>query len=277
MAVVSPEARLGVGVKIGAFATIEDDVELGDFCIVGSGAVIKSGVVAGCHNEFAEHSVIGGAPQHAARPRDIGRVRIGDHNVFREHVTVHRALKPESTTVIGDHNYAMAGAHFGHDVVMGSNCICANAALLGGHVIVEDRSFVSGAVAVHQFCRVGRLAMVGGHARIVQDVPPYMLVDGQTGCIVGLNVVGLRRSGHSADEIAELKAAYRTIYRRGLTWKEVLDALDQDFVGGSVKHLRQFLGGGTRGFAQERRVPPTATLKLRVPDEDAAVIRARAG
>jgi UDP-N-acetylglucosamine acyltransferase len=264
-------------VKVGAFATIEDGVELGDFCTVGSGAVIKSGVTAGCHNEFAEHAVIGGAPQHVARPQQVGGVRIGDHNVFREHVTIHRALKPGTATTVGDHNYVMASAHFGHDVVVGSNCICANAALLGGHVTVEDRSFVSGAVAVHQFCRIGRLAMVGGHARIVQDVPPYMLVDGQTGCIVGLNVVGLRRSGHSADDIAELKAAYRTVYRRGLSWKEVLDALDQDFVGGPAKHLRQFLAGGTRGFAQERRVPPSTTLRLRVPEEDAAVLRARAG
>ena len=263
--------------KIGAFATVEDDVELGDFCTVASGAVIKAGVKAGCHNEFAEHAVIGGAPQHVARPQQIGRVRIGDHNVFREHVTVHRALKPGVSSVVGDHNYVMAGAHFGHDVVVGSNSIFANGALLGGHVTVEDRAFVSGAVAVHQFCRVGRLAMVGGHARIVQDVPPYMLVDGQTGCIVGLNVVGLRRSGHSAEDIAELKAAYRVIYRRGLPWKDVLDVLDQEFAGGPARHLRQFLEGGSRGFAQERREPPSTTLRLRVPEEEAAIVRARAG
>lgn len=278
MAVVSPDARLGVGVKIGAFATIEPDVQLGDFCSVASGAVIKSGVAAGCHNEFCEHAVIGGAPQHVARPAQVGRVVIGDHNVFREHVTVHRALKPDAATTIGDHNYVMASGHFGHDAVVGNNCISANGAMLGGHVTVEDRAFVSGAVAVHQFCRIGRLAMVGGHARVVQDVPPYMLVDGQTGCIVGLNIVGLRRSGHSVDDIAELKAAYRVIYRRGLPWKEVLDTLRLEFESGPVGHLRQFLAGGSRGFSQERRVPPTTTLRLRVPDEEAAaVVRAKAG
>jgi len=264
-------------VKIGAFATVEDDVELGDFCTVASGAVIKAGVKAGCHNEFSEHSVIGGAPQHVARPQQIGCVQIGDHNVFREHVTVHRALKSGTVTLVGDHNYMMAGSHLGHDVVVGNNSIFANGALLGGHVTVEDRAFVSGAVAVHQFCRVGRLAMVGGHARIVQDVPPYMLVDGQTGCIVGLNVVGLRRSGHTPEDIAELKGAYRVVYRRGLPWKEVLDVLDHEFASGPVRHLRQFLAGGSRGFAQERRVPPSTTLRLRVPEEEAAVIRARAG
>jgi len=104
LAVVSPQARLGAGVKVGAFATVEADVELGDFCSVASGAVVKSGVTAGCHNEFAEHSVIGGAPQHAARPEQVGRVVIGDHNVFREYVTIHRALKPGTATVVGSHN-----------------------------------------------------------------------------------------------------------------------------------------------------------------------------
>ena len=277
LAVVSPGARLGIGVSVGPFATIEDDAELGDFCKVSSGAVIKGGVTAGCHNEFAEHVVVGGAPQHVAQPADIGRVVIGDHNVFREHVTIHRAMKPGATTSVGNRNYVMAGTHFGHDVVVGNNCIFANAALLGGHVTVEDRAFVSGAVAVHQFCRIGRLAMVGGHARVVQDVPPYMLLDGQTSCVVGLNVVGLRRSGHTAEDIAELKAAYRAIYRRGLPWREVLEALRLEFGGEAVGHLRDFLGSGTRGFAQERRAPPATTLRLRIPDEEDATVRAKAG
>ena len=270
LAAVDPQARLGVGVSVGAFAAVEADVELGDFCKVAAGAVVKSGVKAGCHNEFHEHCVVGGVPQHVARPQHVGAVVIGDHNVFREYVTIHRALKPGTATVIGDHNYLMASSHLGHDVVMGNNCILANGALLGGHVHVQDRAFVSGAVAVHQFCRIGRLAMVGGHARVVQDVPPYMLVDGQSGCIVGLNIVGLRRSGHSPEDIADLKAAYRVVYRRGLPWKEVLDALRAEFKSGPVEHLLHFIGTGTRGFAQERRAPPAATLRLRVPDEDTA-------
>lgn len=280
LAAVSPEARLGVGISVGAFATVEADVELGDFCVVAPGAVVKSGVRAGCHNEFGEHCVVGGAPQHAARPQQVGSLAIGDHNVFREYVTVHRALKAGTATVIGDHNYVMATAHVGHDCIVGNNCIFANGALLGGHVKVEDRAFVSGAVAVHQFCRIGRLAMVGGHARVVQDIPPFMLVDGQSGCIVGLNIVGLKRSGHTAEEIAELKSAYRAIYRRGLPWKQVLEALEAEFHGGPARLLRQFLNSGTRGFAQERRAPPATTLRLRVADEDMAAelsLRSRAG
>lgn len=266
LAVVSPSARLGVGVTVEAFAIVEAGVELGDFCKVSSGSVVKSGVKAGCHNEFCEHAVVGGAPQHAARPEQTGRIVIGDHNVFREYVTVHRALKPGAETVIGDGNFIMAGAHVGHDGVIGNNTIFANAALLGGHVTVEDRAFISGAVAVHQFCRIGRLAMVGGHARVVQDIPPYMLIDGMTGSVVGLNTVGLKRSGHSAADITDLKAAYRIIYRSGLPWKDVLSTLATEFPSGPVAHVTQFLKGGTRGFAQERRGPPSTTLRLRVPD-----------
>ena len=278
LANVSPEARLGVGVSIGAFASVEADVELGDHCVVASGAVVKSGVKAGCQNEFCEHAVIGGAPQHAGRPQHIGRVVIGDNNVFREYVTIHRALKPETATTVGDGNYVMASAHFGHDSTVGNNAIFANGAMLGGHVSVADRAFVSGAVAVHQFCRVGRLAMVGGHARVVQDVPPFMLLDGQSGCIVGLNIVGLRRSGHTAEDIASLKAAYRLIYRRGLPWKEVLETLRVELPTPPAKQLLEFLSTGTRGFVQERRAPPAATLRLRVPDDDAeAPIRVKAG
>ena len=278
LANVSPEARLGAGVSIGAFASVEADVELGDHCIVASGAVVKSGVKAGANNEFCEHSVIGGAPQHAGRPQHIGRVVIGDNNVFREYVTIHRALKPETATSVGNGNYVMASVHFGHDCTIGNHAIFANGALLGGHVSVSDRAFVSGAVAIHQFCRVGRLAMVGGHARVVQDVPPFMLLDGQSGCIVGLNVVGLRRSGHTSEDIAALKSAYRLIYRRGLPWKDVLESLRAEFTAGPVTHLLEFLSAGTRGFVQERRAPPAATLRLRVPDEDAeALIRIKAG
>lgn len=275
---VSATARLGVGVTVGAFATIEADVELGDHCTVASGAVLKSGVTAGPRNEFGEHCVIGGTPQHAGRPQQVGRVVIGENNVFREYVTIHRALKPGTTTAVGDGNYVMAGVHFGHDCTVGSNAIFANCALLGGHVTVEDRAFVSGAVAIHQFCRVGRLAMVGGHARVVQDIPPFMLIDGQSGCVVGLNVVGLRRSGHTPDDIAALKNAYKVIYRRGLPWKDVLETLRADFDQPVVAHVLAFLSSGNRGFVQERRAPPNPMLKLRVPeDETDPAIRVKAG
>ena len=156
LALVSPEAELGVGVTVAAFATIEAGVSVGDYCSIASGAVIKTGVSLGSDNEIGEHTVIGGQPQHTARPETVGKIVIGEHNVFREGVTIHRALKPDGQTRVGDNNYLMAGAHLGHDTHLGNNCIFANNSLAGGHVVIEDRSFVSGAVAIHQFCRVGQ-------------------------------------------------------------------------------------------------------------------------
>ena len=279
LALVSPESKLGTGVTVAAFATIEAGVTIGDYCSVGSGSVIKTGVTIGDHNEICEHAVIGGQPQHTARPETVGKIVIGSHNVFREGVSIHRALKPDGQTAVGDNNYLMAGAHLGHDTHLGNKCIFANNSLAGGHVIIEDHAFVSGAVAIHQFCRVGQFSMIGGHARVVQDVPPFMLIDGQSGSIVGLNTIGLRRAGYPADQLTELKAAYRAIYRRGLPWTEVLETLKTEFTTGLASHLHTFLAQGRRGFVQERRSPPSsaATLRLRIADEEKRSIRAKAG
>ena len=279
LALVSPESELGTGVTVAAFATIEAGVTIGKNCSVGSGSVIKTGVTIGDHNEICEHAVIGGQPQHTARPETVGKIVIGNHNVFREGVSIHRALKPDGQTTVGDHNYLMAGAHLGHDTHLGNNCVFANNSLAGGHVVIEDHAFVSGAVAIHQFCRVGQFSMIGGHARVVQDVPPFMLIDGQSGSIVGLNTIGLRRAGYPAEELTELKAAYRAIYRRGLSWTEVLETLKTEFTTGLASHLHTFLAQGRRGFVQERRSPPssTSTLRLRIADEEKRNIRAKAG
>jgi UDP-N-acetylglucosamine acyltransferase len=169
---------------------------------------------------------------------------------------------------VGDHNLLMVGTHVAHDCTVGNNIVFANNALLGGFVTIGDRAFVSGAVAVHQFCRIGQMAMVGGCARVVQDVPPYVTVDGHTGMIVGLNLVGLRRNGFGPQEIAQLKAAYRVIYRRSLRWTDVLEQLKKEFSTGPAADFHPFLSQGTRGFVQERRMPPGATLKLRRASDD---------
>jgi UDP-N-acetylglucosamine acyltransferase len=268
LAIVSPQAQLGIDVAIGPFAVIEADVVISDRCRIASHAVIKDGTQLGADNEVCEAAVLGGHPQHIKKPTDLGRLIIGDGNTFREHVTVHRAMKPDSATQIGNQCMIMASGHVGHDCRLGNNIVVANGVMLGGHVVVEDRAFVSGNVGVHQFCRIGQLAIVGGMARVIQDVPPYVMVDGQTGCVVGLNLVGLRRAGFTTDQVAELKRAYRVIYRRGLKWREVLEALKNEFVSGPAAAFLPFLSAGTRGFVQERRMPPGATIKLR-PTEGA--------
>lgn len=267
-AIVSPEAQLGQGVTIGPFCIIEPDVIVGDHCSLASRVVIRNGTTLGDNNTIYEGTVLGGFPQHTRMPEHLGRLEIGPGNTFRENCTVHRSLHEGSTTRIGEQNLLMVNAHVAHDCVVGNQAILANNTLLGGFVTVADRAFVSGAVAVHQFCRVGRLAMIGGCARVVQDIPPYVMVDGRSGLIVGLNLVGLRRNGYSAEEIAQLKTAYRLIYRRGLRWVEVLEQLQAEFPSGPAADFHPFLSQGTRGFVQERRMPPGATLKLRRASDD---------
>ena len=263
LAIVSPEAQIGNHVTIGPFAVIESDVVIGEGCRIAAHAVIKDGTTLGPHNEVGEAAILGGHPQHLKKPERLGRLVVGSHNIIREHATMHRAMQPGAATLVGEHNMFMAGAHVAHDCCVGNRVVLANNALLAGHVIVEDAAFLSGGVGVHQFCRIGTLAMVGGLARVIQDVPPYVLIDGITGCVVGLNLVGLRRNGFTTEQVAELKRAYRLIYRRGTKWSEILEALQSEFTEGPATAFHRFLSGGKRGFVQERRLPPGATIKLR--------------
>ena len=202
---------------------------------------------------------------------------MGARNTIREFVTLHRSLKQAGVTEIGNDNLLMAGAHVGHDCEVRSNVILTNNVLLGGHVLVEDRANISGGAAVHQFCRIGRLAMVGGHARIKKDVPPFVMVDDATSMIVGLNFIGLRRNGFQSEEIQQLKDAYRLIFRRGLPWSEVVPALKQEFASGPAMEFHRFLEGGTRGVTPERRVPPSATVKLHRAEEEDKISLRRVG
>jgi UDP-N-acetylglucosamine acyltransferase len=268
LAIVSPQARLGQGTTVGPFSIIEPDVIVGEHCTLSARVVIKSGTALGDDNSIFEGAVLGGCPQHIRTPERLGRLVIGSNNTIRENVTMHRALHDDAATKIGSHNLLMVGAHVAHDCSVGDNVIMANNVLLGGFVSVGDRAFVSGAVGVHQFCRIGTLAMVGGCARIVQDVPPFVMVDGHSGLIVGLNLVGLRRNGYGPDDVAQLKAAYRVIYRRGLRWVDVLETLKREFRSGPAADFYPFLSVGSRGFIQERRMPPNATLKLRRASDD---------
>jgi UDP-N-acetylglucosamine acyltransferase len=268
LAVVSPEAQIGNNVEIGHFCLIEPGVTIGNGCKLSSHVVIKSGVTIGSNNQFGEGSVIGGAPQHVSAPPPFGQIYIGDGNVFREHTTVHCSLKTSGMTIIGNENYLMVGAHIAHDCVVGNNNILVNGVMLGGHVIVGNRAMLGGGAAVHQHCRVGSLAMIGGQARVVQDVPPFMTVDGQTGLIVGLNLVGLRRSGRTSEDMKTLKGAYFTLYRHGQTWQETLRIFQENYSTGPVAELTQFLMSSKRGIIRERAA---SRSQLRVIESDEAV------
>lgn len=269
-AVVSSLAAIGDDVVIGPFCVIEPETVIGDRCRLESRAVIKTGTVLGENNWVFEGAVLGGMPQHVHMPERPGKVVIGSGNVIRENCTIHRALEEEDATLVGDNNLLMANVHIAHDCRVGNNTIFANNVLLAGHVTVADRAYVSGAVAVHQFCRIGSLAMVGGQAHITRDVPPFVTIDGLSSHVVGLNQIGLRRAGYSTETIDVLKAAYRVVYRSGLMWNDILEQLRTEFSKPPASLFYQFLSTTTRGIIPERRLPPGATLKLRRADGSTA-------
>jgi UDP-N-acetylglucosamine acyltransferase len=261
-AVISSDARLGANVQIGPFCVVEPDVSIGDGCVLLAHVTIKSGTRLGCNNLVCDSAILGGFPQHVHMPPNPGQVIIGSGNTIRENVTIHRPLRAEETTVVGDSNLLMVNAHVAHDCKIGSNVIITNNAMLGGHVLVEDRAYISGGVAVHQFCRIGSLAMVGGQARIVKDIPPYVTVDGQSSYVVGLNQIGLRRAGYTSEQILQLKEAYRVLYRSTLLWNDILQKLLAEYPEAPAARFYQFCSQTRRGIIPERRMPPSATLKL---------------
>jgi UDP-N-acetylglucosamine acyltransferase len=276
-AIVSPSAQIGSDVQIGPFCILEPGVVVGAGCILESRVSLKEGTTLGANNHVFEGAVLGGLPQHIHVPAQPGRVVIGEGNTIRENVTIHRALVPDHATVIGDNCLLMVNAHIAHDCHLGNNVIVTNNAMLAGHVHVDDRAYVSGAAGIHQFCRIGTLAMVGGQAHLVQDVPPYVTVDGLSSLVVGLNKIGLRRAGYNQSVIQELMAAYRLIYRSGLRWAEVLEQLRTHFPTGPAAVFYEFLSTTARGIVSERRAPPGATIRLSDTVEAEPEVRVKFG
>ena len=251
-ALVSDKAHLGKGNDIGAFVIIEDDVTIGDNNILLSGVVLKSGTTLGNENKIHEHAVIGGLPQ------DLGfdsvtpsYVKIGDRNTFREFVTIHRASQKNEATKLGNENYLMTQVHLGHDCVLENNVIIAPSTGLGGFVTVEDKAFISGGVMVHQFVHIGSLAMLGGNAKITQDVLPFMMADGNPAHISGLNKVGLRRAGYKIDDIKALKKAYQLVFNNDSKLEQRLNELSQ-LGHASAQHLVSFIQASKRGFHRDK-------------------------
>ncbi len=266
-AVVSPNAKLGNNVIIGPFCVVEEGSEIGDGCRLETGAVVKGRTTLGADNIVHEYAILGGTPQHLKAGDDIGGVVIGSGNTFREHVTVHAALDKGENTIIGNGNLLMVNVHIAHDCHVGDRTIIANNVMLAGHITIESCAYLSGAVAIHQFVRIGGYAMVGGQAHIKQDVPPYVTVDGKSSKVVGLNLIGLRRQGFQRNQIRDLKAAYRLIYRSDLKFEEMLAALKREYQDGPAQRFGEFLSGGERGFIQERRENAAKTTQLRTDDE----------
>jgi len=249
-AVIHAQAKLDPTVQVGPYAVIDADVELGVNCVVGPHVYLTGVTKIGAGNQFHAGCVIGDAPQDLKYKGAPTRVTIGDLNVFREGVTVNRATTPEGETVVGSHNFIMATAHIGHNCTVGNYVIMANASMLGGHVTVFDRAFISGACLVHQFVRVGTLSIMQGGSGISKDLPPFTVARGNNG-ICGLNVIGLRRAGYAAAERLELKNLYRALFRSGKNLGEALVSAREHFSSPGAKVMLEFIAAAKRGVCAD--------------------------
>jgi len=247
-AVVSPGARLGRDVVVGPFAVVEDDTSIGDGSLIRAHAVVRRFTRLGAQNRVHEGAVLGGEPQDVAFTGGDSALVIGDRNLIREGVTIHRSTREGGATQVGSDCFLMAYAHVAHDDRIGDRVIIANNVALAGHVEVQDQAFLSGGVVVHQFCRVGRLAMIGGNAKVVQDCLPFVITDGLPGRARGLNVVGLRRAGVTASQLRTLREAYRLLLRSGLPLAAALEKLSL-LADPLVDELAAFVRSSKRGFA----------------------------
>jgi UDP-N-acetylglucosamine acyltransferase len=240
-AIVEDGAVIGSDVEVGPYAFIGSEVVVGDGCRILSHAVLTSRVTLGHRNVIGHGAVIGAPPQDFAHDDSmVSGVRIGDGNIFREHVTIHRGTKEGTSTIVGDNNYVMVGTHFGHNVRIGNRTIIANNCLLAGYVEVGDGAVLGGGTVFHQFMRIGRLCMVRGGTRFGKDIPPFLVADGEN-IVSGLNAVGLRRAGLSSEKRMELKRLFKAIFRTGLNVSQALASLDGSSWGPEASEMIAFI------------------------------------
>jgi UDP-N-acetylglucosamine acyltransferase len=250
-AIVDSQAELGEGVEIGPFCCIAGTVKIGDNTIVGPRVTVEGYTTIGEGNEIFTGAVVGSITQDKKFDGGISYLRIGDRNKIREYVTINPGTKDGTETVIGNDNLLMAYCHIAHDCILHNHTTLANSATLAGHVIVEDRAIIGGLSAVHQFVRIGKLALIGGCTKVVQDVPSYMIADGHPARVYGINVVGLDRAGYSKEDKAALKNAFRIIFNSGLTLKSAIAQIEGEGSSSpAVRDLLDFLKKSERGICR---------------------------
>ena len=247
---VHPDAIVGPGCHIGEFCVIEQDVVMGPACSLEPYVYVKRWTTMGTSNEISSGTVLGTDPLDKAFGGERSYLTIGNRNRIREHYTISRGTKPESLTEIGNDNYIMTSGHIAHNARIGNECVIASCALVAGYVEVEDQAFLSGGVVIHQYSKIGRLAMVGGNSRVNLDLPPFFLYSEFHARPVGLNVVGLKRAGIVDREIAALKAAFKLLYRSGLKLKDALERIASECAGECARHLVAFVKTSERGIAR---------------------------
>ena len=250
-AIIDPSAEIGDGTRIGPYCVIGAGVVLGENCTLHNHVTIAGPTTIGAHNEFYPYSSIGQRTQDLKYVGEPTFLEIGDHNCFREFITVSRATEAHGITKIGHYGNFLAYTHIGHDCRIGDHVIFSNNATLGGHVTVEDHVVIGGLSGIHQFCRIGQYAMVGGFTKIVQNVPSFMIADGNPAEVRGINQIGLERHGISASDIRDLRDAYKIIYRGSLNTAQALEALQEKHRESHlVKQLISFISASKRGIVR---------------------------
>jgi UDP-N-acetylglucosamine acyltransferase len=250
-AVIHPKAQIGAGCHIGPFCVIGEQVRLGPDCRLHSHVVIDGHTTLGQGNEIYPFASLGLRTQDLKWKGGLTRTQIGDHNTFREYATVHSATTDGDATLIGSHNNFLAYSHLAHDVQVGNHVILSNAATLAGHVVVGDHAVVGGLAAVHQFCRIGAMSIIGGCSKVVQDVPPYMLVDGNPATTRTINKIGLERNQISEQAQSALKQAYKLLFREGLTISSAVSRIEAELPPlPEVQLLVCFARASTRGLSK---------------------------
>jgi UDP-N-acetylglucosamine acyltransferase len=257
-AILAGEVELGEDVVVGPFAMLEGMIRIGARSVIGPRVTILGRTTIGSDNTFHTGCIIGDTPQHLAYNGEPTETVIGSKNIFREGVTVHRGMPTgHHRTFIGDENLFMVNAHIAHDCTLGSKIIMANGSLLGGHAEVADRVYLSGNTAVHQFCRIGMLAMIGGTTCISQDLVPFWICQGRINELHSVNVVGMRRAGFSKDDINAAKTAYKLLNRSNMLIPEALAEMATRFPGSeSIRIITEFVQGTKRGISTGHQNDP---------------------
>ena len=250
-AVIHPRAQVSADCRIGPYCVVGEHVVLGERCQLHSHVVIDGHTTLGCENQIFPFASIGLQTQDLKWKGGITRLQIGDRNTFRESVTIHSATSDGDATIVGSDNHILAYSHIAHDCRLGSHIIMSNVGTLAGHVTVGDYAVVGGLAAIHQFCRIGTMSMIGGCSKIVQDVPPYMIVDGNPGETRTVNKIGIERNGVSEEAQDALRRAFKILFREGLTISNALVKIEADLPPlPEVKHLVDFARTSERGLSK---------------------------
>ena len=247
---IHPGASIGPQTVIGEFCVIESEVSIGAFCRLEPYVYVKRWTTLGDRNEISACTALGTDPFDKVFSGERSYLHIGNDNKIREHYTISRGTKPESVTEVGNDNYIMSAGHIAHNCRIGDNVVIASCALVAGYVQIEDQAFVSGGVVIHQFSKIGRLAMIGGNTRVNSDAPPFFLYVGYDIEPKGLNTVGLERAGFTPADISALKKAYKILYRSNLKLNDALARIEEQVPTEHTQHLVRFIRSSTRGICR---------------------------